>query len=28
VISFAIIGVSIGAIVWINKRRGVRAAKH
>jgi putative spermidine/putrescine transport system permease protein len=28
VISFAIIGASIGAIILINKRRGVRAKSH
>src|SRR5258708_6823776 len=28
VVSFVIIGVSIGAIILINKRRGVRAGSH
>jgi putative spermidine/putrescine transport system permease protein len=28
IISFLIIGACIGAIVWINKRRGIRATSH
>ena len=28
IVSFAIIGASIGAIVWLNKRRGVNASSH